>query len=153
MNDIDRSIVQLLAENGRLSHEQIARAVHLSRPAVHERVRRLEERGVIRGYHARVDWEAIGHPVTAFVWVRTTGARTNEIGAAILALGDTDAVIEECHRVTGEWCLLAKVRVASTFALQELIDRIRGLSGVVATVTAIAMSDLRERCAPRALPA
>ncbi|MGI8857507.1 MAG: Lrp/AsnC family transcriptional regulator [Thermomicrobiales bacterium] len=152
MNDIDRSIVQLLAENGRLSHEQIAQAVHLSRPAVHERVRRLEERGVIRGYHARVDWETMGQPVTAFIWMRTTGARTNEIGAAILGLGNADAVIEECHRVTGEWCLLAKVRVASTLALQELIDRVRGVSGVAGTVTSIAMSDLRERCMPQTAP-
>jgi Lrp/AsnC family leucine-responsive transcriptional regulator len=142
VDDIDRRIVGLLAESGRLSHEQIAREVHLSRPAVHERVRRLEERGVIRGYQARVDWDALGQPVAAFIWLRTTGAQGNAIGRAILGLGDANSVVEECYRVTGEWCMLVKVRVASTRALQDLIDRIRSVSGVVSTVTAIAMSDL-----------
>jgi len=153
MDDIDRSIVQLLVEKGRLSHEQIAQAVHLSRPAVHERVRRLEQRGVIQGYHARVDWKTMGQPVTAFISVRTTGVRCNDIGRAILCLGNTDVVIEECLRLTGEWCMLAKVRVTSTLALQELIDRVRGVPGVASTVTAIAMSEMHTQCIPSVVSA
>lgn len=152
MDEIDRSIVQLLVENGRLSHEQIARTVCLSRPSVHERVRRLEERGVIRGYHAEVDWETMGQPVTAFISVRTTGVRCNDIGRAILGLNTADAVIEECFRLTGEWCMLAKVRVTSTLALQELIDRVRGVPGVASTVTAIAMSEMHAQYAPSGTP-
>ena len=67
MDEIDREIVRISHANGRLNQERIAREVKLSRPAVHERVRRLEEQGVIRGYKALVDWAALGQPVTAFV--------------------------------------------------------------------------------------
>lgn len=148
MDAIDRKIVYLLSVDGRLSHEQIGRAVNLSRPAIHERVRRLEEQGIIRGYRAIVDWGALGQPITAFIWVRTAGVKCNETGQEILCLSCAEAVVEECHRVTGEWCMLLKVRVASPLALQDLIDRIRIVPGVKATLTNIALSTISEDGAP-----
>lgn len=140
MDAIDREIVRLLHENGRLNQERLARRVNLSRPAVHERVKRLEERGVIRGYRAVVDWAAMGLPVTAFVWVRTVGAACGTTGTTLAALGREDAAVAECHRVTGEWCLLLKVRAASPLALQDLIDAMRAVPAVAATMTTLALS-------------
>ena len=154
MDAVDQKIVDLLRGNGRLSREQIAREINLSRPAVHERVKRLEEQGVIRGYTAEVDWNALGKPLTAFIFVRTAGTDCNETGYAILNLGDSDAIVQECHRVTGEWCLLLKARVASPLALQALLDRIRLAPGVQGTMTSIALSALHEGvCAECALTA
>lgn len=115
MDAIDRDIVRLLRANGRINQERVASVVGLSRPAVHERVKRLEECGVIRGYEALVDWDAIGLPVAAFVWLRTAGeARCRDVGSALMRLSGETAMVQECHTVTGEWCLLLKVRAAST---------------------------------------
>ena len=144
MDEIDREIVRLLYANGRLNQERIAREVKLSRPAVHERVRRLEEQGVIRGYKALVDWVALGQPVTAFVWVRTAGVKCRETGPILMGLTCDGATVEECHSVTGEWCLLLKVRADSPSTLQDLIDEIRAAPGVEGTMTAVALSTIGE---------
>ena len=144
MDEIDREIVRILHANGRLNQERIAREVKLSRPAVHERIRRLEEEGVIRGYKALVNWSALGQPVTAFVWVRTCGAKCRETGPVLMSLTCDGAAAEECHSVTGEWCLLLKVRAVSPSTLQDLIDEIRDTPGVEATMTAVALSTIGE---------
>lgn len=149
MDDIDRAMARLLRDNGRLSQEQLAREVHLSRPAVHERIRRLEEEGVIRGYKAVLDWSALGMSVVAFVWVRTGKGACSEISQAMMQLQSPTAIVEECHRVTGEWCMMLKTRAASPLALQDLLDQIRNLSGVEATMTTVALSTLGEDCAPQ----
>jgi Lrp/AsnC family leucine-responsive transcriptional regulator len=140
MDDMDRRIVTLLAGNGRLSHEQIGREVHLSRPAVFERIRRLETQGVIRGYGARIHWEALGLPLTAFVWIRTTNIDCNESARQIAELGYEGGFLEEIHRITGEWCMYAKFRLTTPTALQLALDRIRQVPGVQNTMTTIALS-------------
>lgn len=139
MDMTDFQIVRMLQENGRASHEQIAREVHLSRPAVRERIKRLENEGVIRGYGAEVDWDALGLPLTAFIWIRTQLACLRA-GQSILALTSPASVVEECHRVAGEWCLLVKTRSASSLALQDLLDRISAIPGVQGTMTTVALS-------------
>lgn len=143
MDEIDRAIVRLLLDNGRLSQEQIARAVHLSRPAVHERMKRLEETGIIRGYQAQIDWEAFGLPLTSFTLVSSIwGAQ--QISAAIAQLNMEGAMLEDCHSLTGEWCVLIKTRVASPRALERFVSRIRNLPGVQNTLTMLALSTYYE---------
>ena len=149
MDAIDLAIVRQLERHGRLTQEQLARRVRLSRPAVHQRVKRLEAAGVLRGYRAELDWAAVGMPLTAFVCVRTVGADCAGVGPALLALGGEEAFVEECHRVTGDWCLLLKVRAAAPLALQDLIDRVRGVAGVQATMTSVALSSLTRTEATR----
>ncbi|MCU0565718.1 MAG: Lrp/AsnC family transcriptional regulator [Oculatellaceae cyanobacterium Prado106] len=144
MDAIDRAIVQLLQTNGRLSQEQIARQVSLSRPAVHERLKRLEEQRVIRGYQARVDWQAMGLPLTAFIWIRTDLTPVAAVATQILQTAETTARVEECHRITGDWCLLLKVRSESTLSLQDFLDRLRTVTGVLGTMTTVVLSSLRE---------
>ena len=147
MDKTDHQIVILLRQNGRLSQEQIAQSVHLSRPAVHERIKHLEAQGILRGYQAVIDWKALNLPLLAFVWVRAHTAQIpcNTTSAMIMDLSNEEALVEECHRVTGEWCMLVQVRVASPLALQNLIDRIRALSSVEATNTTIVLSTLYEQ--------
>jgi len=144
MDDMDRKIVDLLRLNGRLSHEQIAREVHLSRPAVFERIKHLEAKGVIRGYAARVDWEAVGMPLTAFVWIRTNTVDCNESGQQIAAVKLEGAVLEDLYRVTGDWCMFARYRLASPTVLQHVIDRIRLTPGIQSTMTTIALSSFQD---------
>jgi len=144
MDDMDRKIVEILVGNGRLSHEQIAREVHLSRPAVFERIKRLEARGVIRGYGARIDWAAIGMPLTAFVWIRTNAVNCNESGRQLADLKVEGAFLEDLYRVTGDWCMSAKYRLTSPSVLQQVIDRIRQVPGVQSTMTTIALSSIEE---------
>ncbi len=143
MDEIDQNIVRLLHANGRLSQEQLAKEVHLSRPAVHERVKRLEEEGVIRGYKAKVDWNALGLPVTAFVWVQATRL-SREAGKAMMELQHPAAFVEECHRVAGEWCLLLKIRAATPQHLEALLDQICEVPGVQTTMTTTVLSTLGE---------
>ena len=143
MDTTDIEIVRLLQKNGRMSHEQIAREVHLSRPAVHDRIKRLEQDNVIHGYEAQIDWDAIGLPLTAFIWVRTA-VSCLVAGQSILALTNRSAVVEECHRVAGEWCLLVKTRSASSLALQDLLDAITVVPGVQGTMTTVALSTVRQ---------
>ena len=142
MDSTDRGIVNLLLADGRMSHEQIAKEVHLSRPAVFERIKRLEARGIIRGYGAKVDWEALDLPLTAFVWIRTSSGNCNECGRQIAEVRLEGMQLEDLHRVTGEWCFFAKYRLATPTVLQQVIDRIRQVPGVQNTLTTIALSSV-----------
>ena len=139
MDTTDTAILRILQRNGRVSHEEIARQVHLSRPAVHERIRRMEQEGVIRSYSADIDGTAVGLPLTAFIWLRTI-LPCKPIGLTVMEMTDDSVLIQECHRVAGEWCMLVKVHAASSQALQDLLDRIALVPGVQNTMTTIALS-------------
>lgn len=147
MDTLDRAIVRLLQADGRLSHEAVAREVGLSRPAVHDRIRRLEAAGVIRGYRAEVDWEALGLPLNAFILARITG-NCFPAAQAIYRLSNDRAVVEECHRVAGDWCMLVVTRSASPLALQDLLDEIRSVPGVQSTMTTVALSTVVPESSP-----
>ena len=97
MEEIDRTVVRLLATDGRMSYTDLARATGLSTSAVHQRVRRLEQRGVIKGYSATVDFPAIGLPLTAFISIRPIDASQPDDSPERLA--DIGA-IEACYSVS-----------------------------------------------------
>lgn len=149
IDELDRKIVRMLQKDGRMSHEQISREIHLSRPAVHDRIRRLEAAGIIRGYSAEVDWDSLGLPVTAFILARVTG-NCYPVAQRMLKLQSEQALVETCHRVAGDWCLLIQTRSASPVALQDLLDEIRSQPGIQATMTTIALSTV---IAEEAIPA
>lgn len=114
-------LLSFLAEDARLSFNALAKRVGLSPPAVAERVRRLEESGVLLGYHARLDRRAVGLPVTAFLRLRCPGAKFQAVRRLALELPE----VLECHHITGEACFLIKVAAASVEALEALIERFR----------------------------
>ena len=109
MEELDRQIVELLVKDGRMSYTDLGKATGLSTSAVHQRVRRLEQRGVIRGYAAVVDPEAVGLPLTAFISVKPFDPSAPDDIAERLA--DVPE-IEACHSVAGDENYILKVRVA-----------------------------------------
>ena len=136
MEETDRKIVSLLARNGRMSFTELARQAGLSVSAVHQRVRRLEQDGVIKGYAAMFNPEDVGLPLTAFVSVKPFDAAAPD--DLPLRLQDLTA-IEACHSVAGEENYILKVRVASPAALEDLLSQIRTL-GRVSTRTTVVLS-------------
>jgi Lrp/AsnC family transcriptional regulator, leucine-responsive regulatory protein len=134
---IDRSLVELLRMNARLSYAELARQVGLSAPAVHERVGKLEAGGIIRGYHADVEPEAIGLGVTAIIGiVQDSDSEIDDVVEALRELPE----IESCYFMAGEESFLLKARVGTIAELEQLIVRLNRTRGVASTRTAIALS-------------
>jgi Lrp/AsnC family leucine-responsive transcriptional regulator len=134
VEDIDRQIVAALAADGRISYTDLAEQVRLSVSAVHQRVRRLEKRGVIKGYAARVDHEALDSPLTAFVAIRPIDAAAPDDAPERLA---GLAEIEACYSVAGDDFYLLLVRVATPAALERLLQEIRTAAGVTTRTTVV----------------
>ncbi|MGL4176760.1 MAG: Lrp/AsnC family transcriptional regulator [Dermatophilaceae bacterium] len=136
MEDVDRRIVALLAGDGRMSYTDLGRALGMSTSAVHQRVRRLEERGVVRGYTARVDHGQLGRALTAFISITPLDpAAPDDIPDRLREVPE----IEECHSVAGDENYILKVRVGTPADLEELIATVRG-SANVATRTTVVLS-------------
>jgi Lrp/AsnC family leucine-responsive transcriptional regulator len=126
----DWELLAILQSEGKATYADLARRVNLSQTAVHERVKKLEARGLIRGYCAMVDPAALGLPVTAFVFVEQRPGPTDaDLPARFAAL---DHVVA-CHSIAGDESFLLKVRVADTGDLERVIGEIRGLDGVTRT--------------------
>jgi Lrp/AsnC family leucine-responsive transcriptional regulator len=113
-------LLRALQEDARRPFTEIGRVIGLSSPAVADRARRLEDAGIITGYHAAVNPAQVGLPVAAFIRVTPIGERTAQIGA--LAPGWREVL--ECHRVTGSESYILKVAAASVAGLEVLIDRL-----------------------------
>ncbi|MFI6073722.1 Lrp/AsnC family transcriptional regulator [Actinoplanes sp. NPDC051343] len=130
---LDKTDWRLLAElqrDGRTSYAELARAVAMSASAVAERVRRLEEAGVIAGYRATVDPERVGLTVMAFVRLRYPTGNYRPFHALL----DSTPEIVEAHHVTGEDCFVLKVLARSMRHLEEVTGRISGLGAVTTSV-------------------
>ena len=136
MDETNRKILALLAGDGRLSFTELAKHTGLSVSAVQQRVRRLEEGGVIRGYSAVINPSAAGLPLTAFVSIKPFDPAAPDDAPDRLA---HLAAIEACHSVAGEENYILKVRVASPSALEDLLQEIRAAAGV-STRTTIVLS-------------
>ncbi len=131
---VDRQILQLLAEQGRLSYTDLARLTGLSTSAVHQRVRRLEQKGIVRGYRAEIDPTAAGVPLTAFVAVMPLDpAQPDDTPERLREVTE----IEACHSVAGDYSYLLKVRVAGPSDLEALLARIRALANVSTRTTVV----------------
>ena len=138
----DLQILQTLQRDCKTSFARIGEEVGLSAPSVLERLKKLEQGGVVRGYSALLDSRALGLDVTAFIGVAVE--HVGELGQFESLAGALDEVLE-CHHVTGQHTLLLKVKTASTSSLERLISRIRGLPGVVRTETMVVLSTHTER--------
>ncbi|MCQ4080098.1 Lrp/AsnC family transcriptional regulator [Streptomyces sp. RB6PN25] len=142
MEELDRKIVELLVADGRMSYTDLGKATGLSTSAVHQRVRRLEQRGVIRGYAAIVDPEAVGLSLTAFISVKPFDPSAPDDIAERLA--DVPE-IEACHSVAGDENYILKVRVTAPGALENLLARIRSLAGVSTRTTVVLSTPYESR--------
>jgi Lrp/AsnC family leucine-responsive transcriptional regulator len=145
VEEIDRQILGLLARDGRMSFTDLGKATGLSTSAVHQRVRRLEQRGVIRGYAAVIDPEAVGFPLTAFVSVTPLDqAAPDDVPERLAGLAE----IEACHSVAGDENYILKVRVATPGALEQLLARIRAAASVSTRTTIVLSTPYESRPLP-----
>jgi Lrp/AsnC family transcriptional regulator, leucine-responsive regulatory protein len=141
MDAIDVRLVSLLQGSGRISQNELAHAVGLSAPAVAERIRKLEDRGVIEQYTAIVNPHSIGLDVTAFISVVINGSKYYPVFGQRVA---ERAEILECHSVTGQGSHLLKIRTDSTAALERLLSDIQSWPGVQSTTTSVVLSTSKE---------
>ena len=136
LESTDRRILELLARDGRMSYTDLGKATGLSTSAVHQRVKRLESRGLITGYVATVDHERLGLPLTAFISIRPIDpSQADDSPERLRAIGE----IESCWSVAGEESYILKVRVSTPTDLEDLLARIRAAANV-ATRTTIVLS-------------
>jgi Lrp/AsnC family leucine-responsive transcriptional regulator len=142
LDPIDYRIVQLLQRDARTTQVQIAAAVGLSQPSVADRIRKLEESGVVRGYVARVDERRMGNDIRAFIGVRISHPRHHEAFARRI---QSIPEVLECHRVAGLDSYLLKVITRDTGALDDLLSgTLRRLAGVTRTDTTIVLSTVKD---------
>jgi Lrp/AsnC family leucine-responsive transcriptional regulator len=145
LDKIDRHILRLLRQDGRMSHASIAKTVGLSGPAVHERVRKLEQSGVVAGYSAVLDPELLDRPHVAFVMVTLSEGNEFASDDPIVARICDEPDVLEFHRIAGEDCYLIKIRTATNRDMEKLLRRIRSIRGVARTRTTIVLSTELER--------
>lgn len=148
LDAIDRKILRLLQEDARRSYRSIGEAVDLGAPSVHARVQRLEREGFIKGYHAVVDPEKIGHGMTAFVSIGLEGGRKTDTPRtdAVAEQLRKDPDVVEVYAITGEDDLIVKVRTSDIRGLERLLLRsLEPLEGVRRTTTTIVVRTLLER--------
>lgn len=145
LDTLDSKILQHLLQQGRITWADLAARLGLSAPAAADRVRRLEERGIVQGYMARLDPTRLGYDITAFIAVTLEHPRDRE---PFLAQVKALAEIQECHHVTGDDDYLLKVRCRGTAGLEVLItESLKSLPGVLRTRTTLALSTVKETTA------
>lgn len=147
LDDVDRQLLQLLSADGRMSYADLARDTGLSTSAVHQRVRRLEQRGAITGFAARIDPATAGLPLSAFVSIQPIDpAAPDDAPDRLRHLG----AIEACHSVAGEESYILQVRVAGPAELEQLLQDIRAAAGVSTRTTVVLSTPWEGRTPPPA---
>jgi Lrp/AsnC family transcriptional regulator, leucine-responsive regulatory protein len=149
MDEVDRRLVGALRDNARASYAELGRLVGLSGPSVQDRVRRLEERGVLTGYQAQVRPGALGLGVTALIGLLLSDTADQ---VAVVDRLERVAEIEDCWYIAGDESFVVKVRVASVDALEDLLGRLLGIDGISRTRTTLVLSTKWEGRLPAAPP-
>ena len=144
IDDIDVRLLEILQYRGRTKRNVLAEQVGLTTPAVSERLRKMEERGVIKGYAAVADARKLHLDMTAFIFVISESSR---FYPDIIRYAEKEEEIQECHAITGGGSHLLKVRTHNTASLERLLGRIQSWKGVLSTRTNIVLSSPKETTA------
>lgn len=139
LDEIDRKLLTELQLDARLSYAELGRRVALTTPAVIERIRKLEDAGIITGYRVEIDTARVGLPIIAFVRMSITGVDYSHI----IEVAERSNEVLECHRSTGDDSFIMKVAVASVAHLQEVIDRLTPYG--ITTTTIVLSSPVKRR--------
>jgi Lrp/AsnC family transcriptional regulator, leucine-responsive regulatory protein len=138
----DLRILAVLQRDGRASYAEIGAAAGMSAPSAHERVKRLESRGIVRGFTALVDAGAVGFGVLAFSRIRQSpGTSTTDLTADFAAIPE----VEDCHHVAGEADYVLKIRATDTLDLERVMQRVQAIRHIYTTETEIVFSTAFER--------
>jgi Lrp/AsnC family transcriptional regulator, leucine-responsive regulatory protein len=143
-DDLDIKILKILQENGRIKRNEIGEAIGLSIPSVSERLHKLETKGVIEGYYAKVNKKAFGYDIMAYIHVSMDSSKHYN---ALIANVEKIPQILECHSVLGEGSHLLKAIVKNTESLEKLLSKIQSWPGVTATKTTFVFSTIKETTA------
>lgn len=141
MDSTDRTIVGLLEHNARLTYGEIGKRVGMAASSVHDRVRKLEKAGILRGYRADVDFTEVGLPITAFVSLALRPSSPADIPARVAEL----PLVESLYSVAGDNSYVLVVRAPSTAALEELLDALRAKLEVVTRSTIVLSTPFERR--------
>ncbi len=141
LDDIDHKILEIIQKQGRTRRNDLADRVGLSLPAVSERLRKLEEAGIIAGYFAKLNHQALGKDITAFILATVDSSK--HYSSFVEHVHSADDILE-CHAITGEGTHLLKIRTENTPSLEKLLAKIQSWTGVVKTTTSIVLSSPKE---------
>src|SRR5690606_7098253 len=141
LDDTDIKILLHLQKDGRAQRNRIAELVGLSVPSVSERMRKLEERKLIEGYHATLNAKRFHFDITAFIFVEVDGSSYYE---NFVQQASNDPEILECHSITGEGSHVLKIRTTDTAAFEQLLSRIQSWDGVKKTRSNLVLSSFKE---------
>lgn len=142
MDSLDMQIIKNIEKEGRISHEELSKRLNLSRPAIHNRVTKLEEQGIISGYKATINWVKLGYTTYAMISLRVRTTNYDVLLEQLKNLEIPSLVIEECHIVTGTWCILMKVRCISPLGLKALQDELHKIECIKESSTSLILSSL-----------
>jgi len=137
LKDTDKQICSLLQNNARIAFSSVAETVGLSVPAVSDHVRKLEEQGIIQGYHAKINPEPFGFDITAFIFVDIESSLHYE---SFINICKQMPEVLECHATTGNASHLLKIRTNNTRSLEKLLSALQQIEGVQRTITNLVLS-------------
>ncbi len=141
MDETDLKILEILQREGRTKRNVLAERVGLSLPAVSERLKKLEESGIIAGYHARLNHHMLGKDITAFIIATVDSSRHFP---SFIEHANNTAEVLECHAITGDGTHIIKVRTENTAGLEKLLSKIQSWQGVAKTTTSVVLSTSKE---------
>jgi Lrp/AsnC family leucine-responsive transcriptional regulator len=141
MDGVDRKIIRLLERDARLTYAEVGKSVGLAGSSVHDRVRKLEAAGVIKGYRAEIDLDALGLPITAFVSLALRPPSPADIPAKV----EEFPLVESCYSVAGDNSYVLTVRAPSTRDLEDLLDALRAKLEVVTRSTVVLSTAFERR--------
>lgn len=141
LDAVDIKILDILQENGRTKRNALAEAVGLSLPSLSERLKKLEEHGVIEGYYTKLDRKVFGYDLMAFILVVMDSSKNYD---KLSDKVEKTPEILECHSILGEGSHILKALVKDTDALEKLLSQIQSWPGVTRTITSFVLSTIKE---------
>jgi len=141
LDEIDLKMLKHLQKDGRSQRNKLAEIVHLSVPSVSERMRKLEEKDLIKGYYAVLDSKLFNFDITAFVFVEVDGSDNYNTFVKNISM---EPEVLECHSITGDGSHILKIRTENTDSFEKLLSRIQSLDGVNKTRSNVVLSSFKE---------
>jgi len=140
-DEIDSKILNRLQENGRIKRSELSTEVGLSLPSLSDRIRKLENKGIIEGYYAKLSREALGYDLMALISVVMDSSKNYK---KLIVHVNKHAEIIECYSILGEGSHMLKVVVKNREALEKLLAKIQSWTGVTRTITSFVLSTIKE---------
>lgn len=144
MDDLDIKIINIISNNARIPHEEISRILHISRQAIHQRIKKLEENEIIKGYKSIIDWTKLGEGTRAYIYVKVNMSNYKEDIQQYVNIDVPNVLIEECQRIHGDWCIVIKVRAKSTSDITNFIDQLWKVKSTIDTAATFILSTIIE---------